>query len=93
MAALEGTITATGTTATLEIAGTFNLSLSGFGSANVDLERSINGTDWGIVESFTADAEKTGECAGACLFRFNCTSYTSGTIKYVVSKYEYGRSY
>lgn len=84
---IEGTITGTGTTSITQLSGLFNLSLTGFGTATVALERSTNGgIDWGVVESFTADAEKTGENAGTCKYRLNCTAYTSGTIKYRLSQ-------
>ena len=85
---IEGNITATGITATTQLSGIFDLSLTGFGAATVDLERSTDGgATWGLVESFTSDAQKTGETSGGSHFRMNCTSYTSGTIRYRVSKY------
>lgn len=87
MSLLSGTITGTGTTANTQMWGKFNLSLTGFGAATVSLERSIDGgVNWGTVESFTADAEKIGECADSAKFRLNCTAYTSGTISYRLSK-------
>lgn len=84
---IEGTITGTGETDITTLSGAFNLSLTGFGTATVDLMRSTNaGVDWGVVESFTADSEQTGENAGSCKYKFNCTAYTSGTIKFRLSQ-------
>jgi hypothetical protein len=84
---IEGTITGTGTTSATTLSGIFNLSLTGFGTATVVLQRSTDGgITWGAVESFTADAEKTGESAGSCKYRLNCSAYTSGTIKYKLSQ-------
>jgi len=84
---IEGNITGTGATSNTQLAGKFNLSLTGFGTATVDLERSIDGgKTWGAVESFTADAQRTGESAGSAHYRLNCTAYTSGTIVYRLSR-------
>lgn len=84
---IEGNIVGTGTTASTQISGSFDLSLTGFGVATVVLERSIDGgVTWGTVESFTADAQKTGLVSGGSIFRMNCTAYTSGTIRYRVSR-------
>lgn len=82
MPILEGTITGTGTTIAVTLGTKFNLSLLDFGSATIALQRSFNGTDWGTIESFTANAEKVGESHEGAQYRLNCTAYTSGTIKY-----------
>lgn len=85
---LAGSFTATGQSASLDINGAFNISLSGFGVGTVALERSFdNGTSWVSVESFTADAEKIGEePEEGVRYRFNCSAYTSGTIAYRLSQ-------
>ena len=65
----------------------FNMSLSGFGSATVQLQRSFDeGTSWKVVESFTADAERRVDDPGVGVwYRFSCSVYTSGTIAYRLS--------
>lgn len=84
---LSGTITGTGVTDVVSLAGKWNLSITGFGTATVALERSIDGgIEFNTIESFTSAAEKVGDNAGRCKYRFNCTSYTSGTIKYKLSQ-------
>lgn len=83
---IQGDITGTGITAATQITGEFNLSLTGFGTATIVLERSIDGgVNWGVIESFTTDAQKIGEGAGGTHYRLNCTAYTSGTIRYRIS--------
>ena len=84
---IEGNITGTGTTSSTQLSGKFDLSLTGFGTATVTLERSIDGgVTYGTVESFTADSQQVGESAGGAHFRLNCTAYTSGTIRYRLSR-------
>lgn len=80
----------TGTTASAPFAGGvkgFNISLSGFGSATVDLERSFDkGVTWLVVESFTADTERrVDDPAQDIYYRFNVSTYGSGTIVYRIS--------
>jgi hypothetical protein len=83
MAVQTGTITETGAQNSITLGGEFSLSLRDFGSATVVLERSLGGNAWGVVETFTADAEKVGDSNGD-LFRLNCTTYSSGTIAYTL---------
>lgn len=86
MGVQTGTITATGQTTGVTLGNNFNLSLGGFGVASINLERSFdNGSTWGVVETFTADAEKVGQSHESALYRLNTTSYTSGTITYRIS--------
>jgi len=61
-----------------------NLSLSGFGTATVRLERSFDdGASWKVVESYTADAEKAAlEPEAGVSYRLNASAHTSGTIAY-----------
>jgi hypothetical protein len=83
MAIQEGTISGTGAKSAITLGSAFSLSLRDFGTATVVLERSLGGDAWGVVESFTADAEKVGDSNGD-LFRLNCTAYASGTISYTL---------
>lgn len=65
-------------------------------SATVGIERSLdNGTTWvtvatdgtGTLASYTAPVSLTGfEPEDGVLYRFNCTTYTSGTINYRLSQ-------
>ena len=91
-----GTFTATGGgQATPVRRGGLNLSLSGTFVATLVLERSFDGgTTWlpctyidGTALSWTAPIS-TGfeEAENGVQFRFNCTSYTSGTISYRISQ-------
>jgi hypothetical protein len=84
MASQTGTITATGEKAPITLGGDFSLSLRDFGTATIALERSLDGINWGVVEAFTANAEKLGESSQAAQYRLNCTAYTSGTIAYTL---------
>ncbi len=80
-----GTISGTGTTSSVTLGSKFNLSLSGFGTATIALERSFDGSTWGVIEAFTADAERTGHSHESAQYRLNCSAYTSGTISYRLS--------
>ena len=80
---VEGTITSTTPTATIQIDTKLNLSLRNFGVASINLERSFDdGSTWGSVETFTANAEKIGDELEPALYRLNPTSYSSGTIAF-----------
>lgn len=85
---ITGTFGATGQSDSIDLAGQFNLSLSGWGSATVRLERSFDGgSSWVVVKSYTVDAEEVGDAPEpGVLYRLNCTSYTSGTIAYRLSQ-------
>ena len=77
------TFTTTGTSDTIAVLETCQVSLSGYGAATVNLERSFdNGSTWKVVETFSADSEKIYDNlnCGSVLLRFNCTAYTSGSI-------------
>lgn len=66
----------------------FNISLSGFGTATVQLQRSFDGgTTWFTVKSYTADVSEVGdEPEASVLYRLNCSAYTAGTITYRLSR-------
>ena len=74
------TFTGTGVSKVFNISGDFNVSLLGFGTATVDLERSLDGVNWGVLGSFTANKEHIAINPTNASFRFNCSAYTSGTI-------------
>ena len=83
MAKTQGTFTGTGQSEEVELSQNFTLSLSGFGTASINLERSFDGGGtWKIVETFTANTEKEGETSSFQLYRLNATSHSSGTIAY-----------
>ena len=85
--ALTGTFTGTGQSSSIRVTTKFAVSLSGFGTATVQIERSFDdGNTWLVVESHSSDMETIGEEAlqTDTLYRFNCTAYTSGTIAYAI---------
>lgn len=83
---LEGSFAGTGQSDTFSMRGQFNLSLTGFGTATVQVERSFDGSTWLVVDSFTADAQKVvTEPESGVKWRLNCTSHTTGTINYRLS--------
>ncbi len=83
---VTGTFSATGQSDVWGGPGISALSISGFGSATVALERSHDGgSTWQTVEAFTSDTEKNFENpADEMSYRLNCSAYTSGTIKYAM---------
>lgn len=87
VALIDGTFTGTGASEEVDIQGTFNVSLSGFGTATVAIERSFDGSTWRSIESFSSNAERRGfETESGIKYRGNCTSYTSGSIQLRVSQ-------
>ena len=65
--------------------GEYNLSLSGFGTDTVSLERSLDGgSNWVQIEILTENAEKILTVGGqnGSPHRFRITGYGSGTIRY-----------
>lgn len=84
---VEGTFGATGNSNPFVTREGFNLSLSGFGTATVVLQRSFDqGSNWRDVESFDADAEKrVDDPESGVYYRLNCSAYTSGPIAYRLS--------
>ena len=88
IALVAGSFTGTGASEALELRGDYNLSLSGFGTASVALQRSFDGgVGWNTVDSFAGDAEMAGfEAEGGMLYRMNCTTYTDGAIAYRLSR-------
>lgn len=88
VALVAGTFTGTAASDILELHGDYNLSLSGFGTANVTLQRSFDGgATWRTVDSFAGDAEMAGfEAESGMLYRLECTAHTVGTIAYRLSR-------
>jgi hypothetical protein len=85
---MTGTFGATGQSAAIELTGPFNVSVSGFGTATVALQRSFdNGITWLNVESYNSNTERVGDEPEAGVFyRFSCSAYTSGTLAYRLSQ-------
>ena len=88
METVSGSFTGVATGAVAAMSGDFNVSLSGFGAATVRLERSFDdGVTFKVVESYTGDTERlVTEPEKRVLWRFNCTSHTSGTIAWRISR-------
>jgi hypothetical protein len=100
LATVEGSFTATGASesfapATALRRGRFNVSLSGTFEADVTLERSFDaGTTWIAVASIdlspvTLDGAISLACEeteASVVWRLHCTSYTSGTVTYRMSR-------
>ena len=84
---MEGSFAATGTSSSFSSRAGFNISLAGFGSATVQLQRSFDdGTTWRVVKTYTANVEERCDDPEVGVFyRFECTAYTSGTIVYRLS--------
>lgn len=81
---IAGNFTATGTSAEIKVYRHFNVSVSGFGTATVKLQRSFDGgATWETTDEITADLSTTAyEPERGIIYRFNCTAYTTGTIVY-----------
>lgn len=81
---LTDSLTATGATASIDLGGHFNLSISGLtaGSGTIQLQRSFDsGSNWKVVKSYTADIEETGiEPEIGLIYRLECTVFSSGTF-------------
>ncbi len=84
---VAGSFTATGASSHFVTRRGFNLSLSGFGTATVELQRSFDqGATWLTVKSYTAAVERVvDDPEHGVYYRLECTSYSSGTILYRMS--------
>lgn len=84
----RGSITATGTTEPVRLFGKFDLDLSKFGSATIQLQRSYNGPDGDYLQvgvDFIANTQKIGdEALRNVHYRFNCTVFVSGPIGWIL---------
>jgi hypothetical protein len=93
---VEGTISATGATPSVEFkqgGGSILLDFSS-GVGTVKVEKSFDGTTWYVAskDSKPTEASYTESINGVVdereanvLYRFNCTSYTSGSIAFRLS--------
>ena len=81
---ISGTFTGTGVSASGARKNEFPISLSGFGTATVVLQKSYDeGSTWKTVKSYSADVEEVAnEPEAGIVYRFNCTSHGGGTIAY-----------
>lgn len=88
IALLAGSFGATGASAAIALRGAYNLSLSGFGTAVVALQRSFDGgASWKTLDSFAGDAELTGhETEDGMLYRLDCVAWSDGAIAYRLSR-------
>ena len=93
---LSGSITGTGVTSAVSIFGVANILLAfDGGAATIDLERSFDdGVTYDVAskDSTPTDATFTESINGLIeeperdvLYRFNCTAFTSGTIRFRIS--------
>ena len=84
------TFTSATTGAKTLMTGAFNVSVdftTGSGVGTVALQRSFDdGVTWKTVKTYTSGAEELADCPDDVLYRFNCTAYTSGTIKCIMSQ-------
>jgi len=64
----------------LMFAGLFSVSVI-IDSGTLKLQRSVNnGLSWQDVDTYTSSTEDTGLDPEGGLYRFECSSYTSGTL-------------
>ena len=84
---VAGSFTGTGTSAAFVTQHGFNLSISGFGVATIQLQRSFDkGANWLVVEPFSADTERRVDDPGHDVYyRVEATAHDSGTILYRLS--------
>ena len=85
---ITGTFSATGASASAARQDDFSISLEGFGTATVQLQKSYDeGATWKVVKSYTADVEELAyEPEGGIKYRLECTAWTSGDIKYRIGR-------
>lgn len=80
MANVTASITGNESTASLQIRGHFNLSISGTWAATVTVQRSWNNSDWFDVDTFTGNYEGVGFDAEEVYYRATVSGYSSGTV-------------
>ena len=85
MANVTASLTADGSTASLQVTGNFNLSLSGTWDATVTVQRSWNKTDWFDVDTFTSNYQGVGYDAEEVYYRATVSGYSSGTVAIRIS--------
>ena len=79
---VQDTFTGTGAGTALRVDKNerFSISVSGFGTATVQFQRRLDGANWRVIESYTANTEKDGIAPENMEIRLEVSSYTSGTI-------------
>lgn len=78
-----GTFSATGQSEAVELESAV-VTLTITGSATVALECQVDGTNWRVIESFTANTVKVVDFAGVyAKVRLNCTA-VSGSAAYAI---------
>ena len=80
MSNVSESLAANGSTASLQVTGNFNLSLSGTWDATVTIQRSWNKTDWFDVDTFTSNYQGVGYDAEEVYYRATVSGYSSGTV-------------
>ena len=93
---VSGTFVATGQSSSFTPAAgrAFNIEIRGTFVGTVQLERSLDGTNWAPITAagtqiylWTAPAsENNQDGETGAQFRLNCTAYTSGTVTYRLSQ-------
>jgi hypothetical protein len=93
---IAGSFAGTGPSAAIAVSGRFNITLGGFGSATVKVERSFDGgSNWHVASrdaagneaAYTANASLVAdEPERGVLYRLNCTAFSSGPIAYRISQ-------
>ena len=96
IALVAGNFAGTGNSAAVAVHGPFNITLAGFGSATVKVERSFDGGgNWHVASRDAAGSEAAYEadCSlvaeepeAGVLYRLACTAHGSGTIAYRISQ-------
>jgi hypothetical protein len=75
MAKVTGTFTATGTSTSVT-SGKVYVDMTFAGTASVDAQWLLDGTNWRTISTYTASAQIIVE-TGGIPFRLNCTAYTN----------------
>ncbi|MEX0809526.1 MAG: hypothetical protein WD044_12440 [Dongiaceae bacterium] len=96
IALVAGVFSGTGNSAAVAVHGRFNITLAGFGTATVKVERSFDeSATWHVASRDAAGSEAAYEadCSlvadepeSGVLYRLACTAHSSGTIDYRVSQ-------
>ena len=80
MVAVTATISSNASTASLQVVGHFNLSISGTWSATVTVQRSWDNSTWFDADTFTSNYEGVGFDAEEVYYRATVSSYVSGDV-------------
>ena len=80
MVAVTETLGSNTSTASLQIVGHFNLSLSGTWAATVTIQRSWDNSTWFDVDTFTSNYEGVGHDAEEVYYRATVSDYSLGSV-------------